>query len=127
MTINPDFAQNLGGRIRVERKRLGLTQAEFAKRVGVKVLAQGAYEGGRREPRASYFELAAKIGADSVYLLTGNRLAANPTQIAMRKAEMDAFSLLDEEMLTKFGSLLKGTDRYFVFDSLRDRLLLSIN
>ena len=39
MTINPDFAQNLGGRIRVERKRLGLTQAEFAKRVGVKVLA----------------------------------------------------------------------------------------
>ena len=50
---------------------------------------------------------------------------ASPSQIDLRKAEMDAFSALDDEMLNKYGSLLDGKERYFVFDALRDRLLLS--
>jgi len=125
MNTAPDFSSKLGERIREERKRLALTQAEFAERVGVKVLAQGAYESGRREPRASYFDLASKIGADAVYLVTGNRHLASPSQIDLRKAEMEAFRALDDEMLNKYGSLLDGKERYFVFDALRDRLLLS--
>lgn len=61
----------LASRLREERKRLQLTQAEFAERCGVKRRAQAAYEAAERVPDAVYLVNAGRMGADVKYLLTG--------------------------------------------------------
>lgn len=53
-----------GKRLRAERIRLGMTQANFAEAVGVKRSSQYLYEMGRRQPDADYLRLAADLGAD---------------------------------------------------------------
>ena len=45
---------SLGGRLREERKRLDMTQAEFGKIGGVSGETQGNYEKGKRTPTATY-------------------------------------------------------------------------
>lgn len=62
-----------GIRIKEERERLGLTQDEFGALGGVKRLAQSNYEGGKREPGASYFALLKSGGVDVEYIQTGKR------------------------------------------------------
>ncbi|TAL53800.1 helix-turn-helix transcriptional regulator [Pandoraea sp.] len=63
-------------RLREERKRLGLNQADFAKQGGVKKDAQLNYENGTRRPDASYLEALAAIGVDVLYVLTGEHSAS---------------------------------------------------
>jgi transcriptional regulator with XRE-family HTH domain len=63
-----------GRRLREERERIGLTQAEFAVLAGVKRVAQYLYERGERAPTIDYLHLAAEGGVDIVYLLSGSRL-----------------------------------------------------
>jgi transcriptional regulator with XRE-family HTH domain len=52
----------LGDRLREERKRLKLTQEEFALRTGVKRTAQVNYENETREPKISYLAALPPIG-----------------------------------------------------------------
>ena len=68
-------------RLREERVRLKLTQAELATYGGVRVNAQTTYEGGRRVPNAIYLAGVAKAGVDVLYVVTGRR---NPAQTADR-------------------------------------------
>ncbi len=63
----------LGSRIRVERKRLGMTQAEFAAACGVGRNAQISYESGARSPPSDYLQSAVKAGADFGFLVSGTR------------------------------------------------------
>lgn len=58
-------------RLREQRKKLDLTQADFAEKCGVKRRAQAAYEAGERVPDANYLIGAARLGADLKYLLSG--------------------------------------------------------
>ncbi|HEV2747190.1 MAG TPA: helix-turn-helix transcriptional regulator [Allosphingosinicella sp.] len=62
-----------GVRLAEERKRLGLKQTEFAKRVGTDVAKQSLYENDRRELRADYLARLADAGIDVFYILTGQR------------------------------------------------------
>lgn len=61
-------------RIFSERKRLGLSQADFANKAGVSLSSQKRYEKGEREPDASYLESIKAIGADGYYLAYGFRI-----------------------------------------------------
>ena len=61
------------GRIREERKRLGLTQQELADLVGVDRNSQINYERGHRSPPAEYLERLDALGLDACYILTGRR------------------------------------------------------
>ncbi|XUK66218.1 Transcriptional regulator [Pseudomonas yamanorum] len=63
-------------RLREERTRLGLTQAELAFRGGVKVNAQNIYERGLRVPNALYLAAVATAGVDVLYVLTGRRISS---------------------------------------------------
>jgi len=63
----------MGQRLRQERKRLALSQSEFAKVVGVHLNTQSRYERGEREPDVSYLAAASKIGVDVTYVLTETR------------------------------------------------------
>lgn len=56
-------------RLREERKRLGLTQTEFAKAVGIHLNTQSRYEKGKTEPDNSYLDAIGGIGVDVAYVM----------------------------------------------------------
>lgn len=63
----------LSKRLIEERRRLGLSQADFAGRAGVSLSSQKRYELGERKPDTHYLEEVRGIGVDVTYLLTGKR------------------------------------------------------
>lgn len=65
----------VASRLLEERERLGLTQADFARRGGVGRTTQINYEAGQTSPPASYLLQLAAHGLDVVYVLTGSRAA----------------------------------------------------
>lgn len=67
--INMD---DIGRRLREERRRLGLNQDDFAELGGVKKNAQLHYENGSRSPDAAYLTAIAEAGVDVLYVLTGS-------------------------------------------------------
>jgi transcriptional regulator with XRE-family HTH domain len=74
-TVNAtsDNSITTGARIRQERRRLGLTQDDFAKKVGVHRRTQVNYESGIRGPDSAYLEAASRIGVNVGYVLTGEQ------------------------------------------------------
>lgn len=60
-----------GLRLREERERKKLSQADFAALAGVTRTAQGNYEAGKRAPDAQYLAALAAAGVDATYVLTG--------------------------------------------------------
>lgn len=63
-------------RLKEERIRLGINQADFAEMAGVQRRAQVNYESGERTPDAKYLEHIASAGVDVLYLITGERREA---------------------------------------------------
>lgn len=63
----------IGGRLKSERLRLGVTQEELAKSGGVARNAQVNYEKGERNPDTSYLAAVAKVGIDVGFVITGIR------------------------------------------------------
>ena len=61
----------IGQRIRYERQRIGLSQADLASLVGVHRKTQGNYELGARKADAHYLQELATAGVDISYVLTG--------------------------------------------------------
>lgn len=61
----------LGSRLKIERKRLGLTQAKLGEIGGVAANAQGHYEKGKRIPKADYLQKIGAVGIDTKYVLLG--------------------------------------------------------
>lgn len=65
--------ETIGERITTERKSTGLTQGDFAKKLGITVQSQGNYERGVRSPSAEYLQEAFNLGMDINYIVTGQR------------------------------------------------------
>lgn len=59
-------------RLTQERKRLNLSQANFAKAVGASLSSQKLYESGAREPNVSYLKSLEAIGVDVFFVLNGD-------------------------------------------------------
>ncbi|HZH44277.1 MAG TPA: helix-turn-helix transcriptional regulator [Lysobacter sp.] len=68
-------AQGLALRLREERDRIGLNQADFAALGGVSRRTQAAYEAASTAPDVAYLSAIAAHGADVVYILTGRPAA----------------------------------------------------
>ena len=64
---------NFSERLKAERKRIGLNQADLGAVGGVSKGAQLNYESGERSPTAEYLQAIAGAGIDVGYLLTGFR------------------------------------------------------
>lgn len=64
---------DIGSRLREERERLGYSQPGFGEVGGVKKLAQINYEKADRHPDALYLARIAEVGADVLYIITGQR------------------------------------------------------
>src|SRR5215831_14600949 len=72
-------SREIGDRIRQIRKRLGLTQAEFAKQLGVIQVSIARYEAGRI-PRANVLERMARLaGVTLSWILRGEHERQSPT------------------------------------------------
>lgn len=63
----------IGDRLREERERLGMSQADFAALAGAHRKSQGNYELSARAPDAIYLAAIATAGVDVLYVLTGQR------------------------------------------------------
>lgn len=61
----------LGERLRLERERLGYTQAALAKAMALSRKTQVNYEIGLREPGAAYLARLAALGGDLALVVTG--------------------------------------------------------
>lgn len=69
----------LGQRIGALRRKLGLSQAELARRLGISPSAMGMYEQGRREPSGTTLvALARELQVTTDYLLTGDLHICGP-------------------------------------------------
>ena len=71
--MNTNTIATFGRRLKEERRRLGLTQTEFATACGVLKGTQVNYENGTRSPDAVYLMRAQTSGVDTLYLLSGQR------------------------------------------------------
>ena len=60
--------EGFASRLASERKRVGLTQAQFAEACGVKAASQFLYEKGERSPNAEYLIKAQNIGVSIGFL-----------------------------------------------------------
>ncbi|MDH0894671.1 MULTISPECIES: transcriptional regulator [unclassified Pseudomonas] len=63
----------IGCRLQEERKRIGLNQDVFAREVGLGKRTLAGYEGGTGEIGAVALALAAELGVDVLYVVTGER------------------------------------------------------
>lgn len=103
-------------RLREERERLGLNQAEFGAVGGVKKLAQINYEKGERHPDSAYLAAIAAAGADVLYILTGQR--EGPAALALSAEEqtmLDYFREASKEVRrAALGALLGASAQTMV-------------
>ena len=89
---------NIGDRLKEERIRLGLNQAEFGAVAGVTKTTQFNYEKGARSPDSAYLAAIAATGVDVLYVLTGQRTPEPEAALEMReKAVLDNYRALPEE------------------------------
>lgn len=72
------FDTQSGLRLREERERLRLTQQQMADEAGVRREMWSKYERGVAAPGAAAFKALARLGADQLYILTGQRVPPNP-------------------------------------------------
>ncbi|ACA93329.1 helix-turn-helix domain protein [Burkholderia orbicola MC0-3] len=98
-TENPQM-NSFSLRLKQERRRLQMNQAEFGEAGGVRKQAQSNYEQGSRIPDASYLTRLAEIGVDVQYLLTGR--PSDPGTLALTG---------DEELLLAGFRELKPRER----------------
>lgn len=82
-------------RLREERKRLGLSQDEFAAVGGVKLNAQSNYENGHRAPDADYLARLAAHGVDVAFLFSGTRVQPVAENTTVRVLTPEQEALLD--------------------------------
>ncbi|MDN5785709.1 XRE family transcriptional regulator [Pseudorhodobacter sp.] len=77
MTVNTkgERLSTFSGRLRAERERMLLSQSAFGEACGVGKNSQINYESEKRSPDSSYLIAAAELGADILYILTGERSA----------------------------------------------------
>lgn len=112
-----------GERLKAERRRLGLTQEQFAEKVGVQRLAQSQYESELREPRLSYLAEVGQLGANLDYLLYEHpHREGLLSEDNVRKVEAAAFKLVEEYVQLRCGGTLDYNARYVVFEIIRRQL-----
>jgi transcriptional regulator with XRE-family HTH domain len=89
----------LGERLRRERERLGLTQPAFAEAAGAAKRTLIDWEKGVSSPTAVQLGALAAIGADVLYIVTGQRSQAVPPTAGLSRraaALLDNFEHTDE-------------------------------
>jgi transcriptional regulator with XRE-family HTH domain len=109
---------SLGVRLRQERKRIGLTQEEFAALGGVKRVSQHFYEQDVRVPDMSYLMSLKAGGVDVWFLISGSRIQPATDGQLPRSVYVSAFRAVDELGRDTNGDALPLAERARNFDFL---------
>lgn len=83
---------NIGGRLKEERERLGLSQTALAQIGGVGKTTQIKYEKGSSSPDSAYLSAVSNGGLDIFYVLKGQRveaLSAQPLDVPLSEPSPD--------------------------------------
>lgn len=109
--INPSGCVNsksFGSRLREERERLGLSQAQFAEVGGVARTTQHIYETNIRVPDVAYLEKLRRVGVDVSYLVIGSRqvIARSDALTVSYAALQNIYRIVDEFCVDDDGELL---------------------
>lgn len=107
----------IGDRIREERSRLGLSQADFAALAGASKGAQLKWEKESSFPAANILVAWGNAGADTLYILTGRRRGDYPA--AANTSIADQLADIRRDLLEPVRRPLPGED-----ESLADRRIL---
>ena len=78
----------IGDRLRLERLRLGLNQADFAALAGVTKTSQFNYEKGERSPDANYLAALQPHGVDIHFVVTGEALPVAESALSSLETEL---------------------------------------
>lgn len=98
--------KRVGERLREERKKLGLTQQEFASLGGIATNAQAHYEAGERQPKAGYLIGIAASGVDILYVLLGTRTPTPEASLSVEEARIiQQYRSLPKEDRSALGQL----------------------
>lgn len=76
---------DIGARLREERERLRLNQTDFSALGKAAKRAQVRYEAGERSPDLEYLAGIAAVGADVLYIVTGERRTSPPASFQPMK------------------------------------------
>lgn len=110
--------EGMGLRLKLERKRLDLSQRDLGLVGGVEANAQGLYERGKRFPNAEYLRAVAKAGVDVLYVITGSRelLAIDSISAGESKVltELDGLPLDVQEDIKRLISTLSVSEEQAV-------------
>lgn len=88
---------SISDRLREQREALGLSQQVLADKCNISARSQRNYESGERLPDAAYLAALTVIGADVLYILTGQRNApVAPTLSRRAAALLDNYEHTDE-------------------------------
>lgn len=88
----------IGARLKEERERNGLSQAQLAKLAGVAKRTQIAWEQGEQTPNAVYLSVAHQSGIDIGYVVTGVKsFDQAASEIEVQRA-FETFQALDEAL-----------------------------
>lgn len=113
-----------GLRLKEERKRLGLNQAEFAQIGGVGRLAQLQYESEATAPTTRYLSAVGAIGVDLVYLVANIRLEADGLGAEQReRVERRAFEWVETCAETEPGGKMSAEARRLLYQIIRGVLI----
>ena len=87
----------IGGRLKKERERVGLTVVAFAEATGVSKSTQIKYEAGETSPAASYLVRALRLGVDVMFVMTGAQVSPSAGLTAEQSRLLDYFGAADDE------------------------------
>lgn len=86
----------VGERLKIERKRLGLSQDAFAKEGGVKRTSLYQYERGDRMPTLDFLFSCSAIGLDVSFVIFGKHNLRANSEIQLQESELARiFALVD--------------------------------
>jgi len=81
----------VGSRLKDERKRLGFSQEEFAATAGITRRPYTEWESGNTSPTAFQLAALAEVGADVLFIITGER--EGPPPLALTGDEQELLAL----------------------------------
>lgn len=115
MKLRPPDILAIGGRLKVERDRLGLTQTGLASLAGIRKSTVGEWEKGTSYPNAAALAAFAHAGVDVLFIVTGFRQEApgaspESPELTAAKAALGALDPADRRQLV-FELLFGGSGR----------------
>lgn len=102
---NSEYARTIGVNLKHQREKLGLSQEQAAKKLGVTTRTQSNYENGKRTPDMNYLIEARNIGIDLTLLLFGEEDPLLLADIAMKLVEK-AFAIDSGDLVVAYDDII---------------------